>query len=148
MKQGNEIGGSPFKTDSALICQKKCQEFPECKLFNWNQKSKNCFLRTDLPVGKDSFVNSPMAIVGARDCSNFEIIWPEVYPPPTLTTTIGTTTTTTTGTTTATTTTGTPTTTTERTTTSISTGTGTTTTGTITTTQSEETINERYCVNM
>jgi hypothetical protein len=138
--RNNTIDGSPFKTDSALDCQKKCQEFPECKLFNWNQKSQNCFPRTDLPEGNNSFVaNIPMTIVGARDCSNFEIIWPEVYPPPTLTTTTGTITATTTGTTTAT----------EMMTTTTTITTTTTETETLTiTTMSELTVNERYCVNM
>ena len=74
-------------------------------------------------------------------CSNFEIIWPEVYPPPTLTTTTGTITTTT-GTTTATEMMTTTTTITTTTTTETSTSTSTITT------MSELTVNERYCVNM
>ncbi len=83
--KNNTIDGSPFKTVSALDCQKKCQEYLECKLFNWNQKSTNCVPRTDLPNGKDSFTNVQEAIVGARNCSSIEIVWPEIYPPSTTT---------------------------------------------------------------
>ena len=64
-----------------------------------------CFPRTDLPNGLNSFnENVPKAIIGARDCSDFRIIWPEVYGLDITLTTITTTTTTKTSTTATTTT--------------------------------------------
>ena len=90
---------------SALECQTLCQSTTECKLFNWNQDSNACFIRSDLPKGFDSFnENVPKAIIGARDCSDFRIIWPEVYGLDITLTTITTTTTTKTSTTATTTT--------------------------------------------
>jgi hypothetical protein len=87
---------------SALECQRKCQETRNCKLFNWNQEKSNCFLRSDLPKGLDSFNEKvPMAIIGARDCSDFRIIWPEIYGLNIAPTTTATTTAITTATTTA-----------------------------------------------
>ncbi len=92
-----------------LECQQLCQDEPSCKLFNWNGQSKTCFLRSDLPNGASSFRDVPAALVGAKDCSNIEIIWPEIFPAsdsdqvrpsePSATSTTTTTTTTTTATT-------------------------------------------------
>jgi hypothetical protein len=79
MKDGNVIE-QKLNIISALECQTECQKDPFCKLFNWNQNSLNCFLRTDLPDGANSFSKTPAAIVGARDCSDVSIIWPEIYP--------------------------------------------------------------------
>jgi hypothetical protein len=103
----NGITETKTNANTALDCQSHCQSTPYCKLFNWNANSGNCFLRSDLPNGTNSFVDTPAAIVGAKDCNNFKIIWPEIFPPEpeilATTTTTVTITTTTTATTTATT---------------------------------------------
>ena len=75
----NLISQNKSITQNTLECQELCQNIPECKLFNWNQKSSMCFPRTDLPNGLNSFnENVPEAIIGAKDCSDFRIIWPEI----------------------------------------------------------------------
>jgi hypothetical protein len=109
--------------DSALSCQALCKKEANCKLFNWNSNSRNCFLRSDLPKGPDSFSDVTAGVVGAKDCSNFEIIWPEIFPREQETATTSTITTLTTTTATTATTTATTTTTTTTTTTATSTST-------------------------
>jgi len=123
---------------SALACQSECQKIQNCKLFNWNQESYLCFPRSDLPNGLNSFnENVAMSIIGARDCSDFWIIWPEVYGLDAITTYATTATTTITSTTTTTyaitTTTSITTTTTSITTTSSSSSTTTSSSSTTTT---------------
>ena len=67
---------------SALNCQKLCQENSNSKLFNWNSASKKCYLRYHLNKGEESFNKDVFtAVVGARDCSDVNIIWPLIYPP-------------------------------------------------------------------
>ena len=70
-------------TDKSLLdCQHKCEQTDECQYFNWNSRSNNCFLRSDLVYGSASFTQVTEAIVGAKDCSSIQIIWPEIYPNP------------------------------------------------------------------
>jgi hypothetical protein len=49
-------------------------------LFNWNGLFQLCLLRSDLPNGASSFIDVPAALVGAKDCTKIEIIWPEIFP--------------------------------------------------------------------
>ena len=65
-----------------MDCQHKCKQTDECQYFNWNSRSNNCFLRSDLVYGSASFTQVTEAIVGAKDCTNLTIIWPEIYPHP------------------------------------------------------------------
>ena len=68
--------------DSVLECQHHCAQNDECQYFSWNSRAKNCFLRSNLVNGAASFTHFTESNVGARDCSNIKIIWPEIYPHP------------------------------------------------------------------
>ena len=66
--------------NSSLACQKLCQGNHQCNFFNWNSKSKNCFLRPIMTNGAASIRrNATLALVGARHCSDVRFIWPEHY---------------------------------------------------------------------
>ena len=80
MKNGSLV--KHLVAQSLLDCQLECKQNYECQYFNWNSKSKNCFLRSDMVHGSASFTQVTEAIAGAKDCTNFQIIWPEIYPNP------------------------------------------------------------------
>ena len=92
---------------TVLQCKSQCEnDAGKCKLYNWNQRSQNCFTRAFIPGGIGVFTQVAEAIVGVPNCKNIAIIWPEIFPAIVSTITTATTTTTTTNfTTTATTTT-------------------------------------------
>ena len=65
-----------------MECQQQCKQNVECQFFNWNSKSKSCYLRSNLVNGAASLTQTKKSVVGANDCTNFQIIWPEIYPNP------------------------------------------------------------------
>ena len=65
-----------------MDCQLECQRDATCRFFNWNSKSGLCFLRSNLAKVKESLnENASVAFVGAKYCTDYELIWPEIYPP-------------------------------------------------------------------
>jgi hypothetical protein len=77
----NKITENKTIANTALDCKSHCHSTPNCKLFNWNGNSRAYSLRSDLPKGTHSFNDVPAGIVGAKDCNNFKIIWPEIFLP-------------------------------------------------------------------
>ena len=65
------------KTNTALECREICRANSKCKLFHWNQDSKNCFSRSEIPNDINVFISVKFAIVGLTDCSDVSLLWPE-----------------------------------------------------------------------
>ena len=65
------------KAKSVYDCKERCRANHKCKIFHWNQESKNCLIKSGLPEGRVAFKIDKFAILGVPFCSDVSIIWPE-----------------------------------------------------------------------
>ena len=79
----NDNGGliSTIDAETAISCQKLCQNESSCKFFNWNSRVKRCFLRSHLAFGENSLKDNADSLVGAKYCTDVKTIWPEIFQP-------------------------------------------------------------------